>query len=373
MDWSEILHAVSSFMQRHDTADWMVQVFLVIFVAVAVNAIAGRLLERLGRETTRTRNVWDDALVNAARRPLRLIIWVIGIGFAGDIILHDTGATLFTAVNPLRTVGVIGSLVWFVVRFVRELEENLVAQRQARGEPVDLTTAKAIGRLVRASVLITGALIALQSLGFSISGVLAFGGIGGIAIGFAARDILANFLGGLMLYLDRPFAVGDWVSSPDRDIEGTVEDIGWRLTRIRRFDKRPVYVPNSLFASMAVVNPSRMSHRRIYETIGIRYDDLAAMGPIVAAVESMLRGRDDIDTTQTLMVYFTAFNQSSCDFMVYCFTRTTVWTEYLAAKQDVLLCVAEIVNAHGAEIAFPTRTLHIAAPAPTAALEEMLS
>lgn len=83
-----------------------------------------------------------------------------------------------------------------------------------------------------------------------------------------------------------------------------MEDIGWRLTRIRRFDKRPVYVPNSLFASMAVVNPSRMSHRRIFETTGIRYDDLAIMGPIMETVKTMLHKRDDIDTTQTLMVYF---------------------------------------------------------------------
>lgn len=364
MDWHQIVQMASSFMQRHDMAGWVLQVFLVVFAAVTANMLAGRLLDRLGRQTAKTRNIWDDALVNAARRPLRLLVWVIGIGFAGDIILHDTGATLFTAVNPLRTVGVIGSLVWFVVRFAQEIELGLVEHRQARGEPVDLTTVKAMGRLVRASVLITGALIALQSLGFSVSGVLAFGGIGGIAIGFAARDILANFFGGLMLYLDRPFAVGDWISSPDRDIEGTVEDIGWRLTRIRRFDKRPVYVPNSMFASMAVVNPSRMSHRRIYETIGIRYDDLAAMGPIVAEVESMLRARDDIDTTQTLMVYFSAFNQSSCDFMVYCFTRTTAWAEYLAVKQDVLLKIADIVDTHGAQIAFPTRTLHLAsAPA----------
>lgn len=362
MNWNTTAHSVVAFLYRHAMIGWMIQVFLVVFAAMVINAITIRLLKRFVEQATKTKNIWDDALLRAAQKPLPVLIWVIGIGFAGDIILRETGTTLFTAISPLRTVGVIGSLVWFVVRFVFEIEDGIVAHRRTHGVPVDLTTVKAVGRLVRASVLITGVLIGLQSLGFSVSGVLAFGGIGGIAIGFAARDILANFFGGLMLYLDRPFAVGDWISSPDRDIEGTVEDIGWRLTRIRRFDKRPVYIPNSLFATMAVVNPSRMSHRRIFETIGIRYDDLAIMGAIVESVKTMLHKREDIDATQTLMVYFTAFNQSSCDFIIYCFTHTTVWSEYLATKQDVLLCVADIIEAHHAEIAFPTRTLHIATP-----------
>ena len=104
----------------------------------------------------------------------------------------------------------------------------------------------------------------MQALGYSISGVLAFGGIGGIAVGFAAKDLLANFFGGLMIYLDRPFSVGDWIRSPDKNIEGTVEEIGWRLTRIRTFDKRPLYVPNSTFTQISVENPSRMLNRRIY-------------------------------------------------------------------------------------------------------------
>jgi len=85
--------------------------------------------------------------------------------------------------------------------------------------------------LLRASIVITAALVILQNLGFSISGVLAFGGVGGIAVGFAAKDLLANFFGGLTVYMDRPFVVGDWVRSPDKNIEGTVEHIGWRLTR----------------------------------------------------------------------------------------------------------------------------------------------
>ncbi|NIP74156.1 MAG: mechanosensitive ion channel, partial [Gammaproteobacteria bacterium] len=120
-----------------------------------------------------------------------------------------------------------------------------------------------------------------------------------------------------MVYLDRPFAVGDWIRSPDRDIEGTVEDIGWRLTRIRTFDKRPLYVPNATFSTIAVENPSRMHNRRIYETVGIRYDDADKMGPIVADVRAMLEAHPDIETGRLLMVNFNAFAPSSLDFFIY--------------------------------------------------------
>ena len=121
----------------------------------------------------------------------------------------------------------LGSL--FLTNFIRRAERNLVHPDYI-SKPLDATTVRAVGKLLRAAVIITAVLIAMQLFGYSISGLLAFGGIGGIAMGFAAKDLLANFFGGLMIYLDRPFSVGDWVRSPDKEIEGTVEDIGWRLT-----------------------------------------------------------------------------------------------------------------------------------------------
>ncbi|MDX1696337.1 MAG: mechanosensitive ion channel family protein, partial [Ketobacteraceae bacterium] len=177
--------------------------------------------------------------------------------------------------------------------------------------------------------------------------------------GFAAKDLLANFFGGLMIYMDRPFSVGDWVRSPDRQIEGTVEHIGWRLTCIRTFDKRPLYVPNSMFTSIALENPSRMSHRRIYETMGIRYADVKAVRGILDDVKAMLMAHDEIDSTQTLIVNFNQYGAHSLDFFIYTFTKTTNWIRFHEVKEDVLLKIADIVAAHGAEFAFPTRTLHL--------------
>ncbi|WJW76754.1 mechanosensitive ion channel family protein [Thiohalobacter sp. IOR34] len=342
---------------------WIVQVFIVVFGALLLNVVQKSLLRRIHRRLREvTENPWDDALVKALQRPLGLLIWILGLAFAADIVRQETEAPIFSAVGPLRDIGVIATFAWFLVRLIRNVQDNLIRIHEAQQAHYDRTTIDAISKVLRASVIITAALVALQTLGFSISGVLAFGGIGGIAVGFAAKDLLANFFGGLMVYLDRPFEVGDWIRSPDRDIEGTVEEIGWRLTRIRTFDKRPIYVPNSVFTSIAVENPQRMTHRRIYETIGIRYADIDVMDAITRDVRQMLLDHPAIDSSQTLMVNFNAFGPSSVDFFVYTFTKTTVWTEYHEIKHDVLLKIAAIIDRHGAEIAFPTRTLHLPDP-----------
>ena len=341
------------------TLTLVVQVFLVVSVVVVGNFLLRRLLDRLAARTAQTANPWDEALVNAARRPLPLLAWIVGLAFAARIVQSEADAPVFEAVDPLRTIGVIGCLTWLLVRLIANMQAAIVQRQLERGEAVDRTTVDAIGKLLRVSVLITATLVGLQSLGFSISGVLAFGGIGGIAVGFAAKDLLANFFGGLMVYLDRPFAVGDWIRSPDKAIEGTVEDIGWRLTRIRTFDKRPLYVPNSIFTQIAVENPSRMSHRRIKEYIGVRYDDMRVVARIVDDIKVMLRAHPEIEQTQTMIVNLDTFGASSVDILIYTFTRTTNWIAFHEIKQDVLLKIADIVSAHSAEIAFPTRTLRL--------------
>ncbi len=335
--------------------NWIIQIFVVVLAVLILDLFQKRLFNRIAKRAEASHNMWDDALVYAIVKPLSLMIWVVGLAFAAEIARNISEEPIFDVIEPVRDVGVIFSLAWFLVRFIRDSERRLIEL-----DRVDVTTAHAFAKLLRISVMITAVLVALQTLGFSVSGVLAFGGIGGLAVGLAAKDLLANFFGGLMIHLDRPFAIGDWVRSPDKEIEGTVEEIGWRLTKIRTFDKRPLYVPNATFTTITVENPSRMSHRRIYETIGIRYDDVEKMPAIVTEVEAMLRAHSEIDDSQTLMVNFNRFAASSLDFFVYTFTHTTNWVEFHRIKQDVLLKISEIITAHGAEVAFPTSTLHFA-------------
>ncbi len=352
----EFVKNVIEFFQRES---WTMQVFIVVFAIALVDFLQKRALDRLQKGFEKTANLWDDAFVYALRAPLRVIVWIIGIAYAISIAQAEQASAIFAAVDPLRDIGVIVVITWFLVRFISQGEDSFIKQRRAAGEDVDRTTADAIAKLLRISVIITSSLVVLQTLGYSISGVLAFGGVGGIAIGFAAKDLLANFFGGLMVYLDRPFSVGDWVRSPDRNIEGTVEKIGWRLTSIRTFDQRPLYIPNSLFTQIVVENPSRMTNRRIYETIGIRYDDVHHMADIVTAVKAMLKAHAEIDGSKTMIVNFNEFAPSSLDFFVYTFTKTTDWVRFHEIKQDVMLKVIEIIEQNGAECAFPTQIIHL--------------
>lgn len=338
---------------------WALQGLLILlftgFVGLLVNGVLARIVRALGEGHPR----WSELVIDGIRRPLSVLVWVVGITLSLEIAAKALDDITLDAAEHFRSVAYILLLAWALIRLVTRIEARLV-QGDKNKPGMDRTTADAIAKLVRLTVLVMSGLALLQNLGVSVSGILAFGGVGGLAVGFAAKDLLANFFGGLMIYMDRPFKVGDWIRSPDKEIEGTVEEIGWRLTRIRTFDKRPLYVPNSTFANIAVENPSRMTNRRIYENIGIRYDDAAQASAVVAGIKSMLQQHPDIDQQQTLIVNLNHFGPSSLDILVYTFTKTTVWVEYHEIKQDVLLKIMDVITAHGAEVAFPTSTLHLA-------------
>ncbi|GAB3374097.1 mechanosensitive ion channel family protein [Spongiibacter taiwanensis] len=339
---------------------WMGEVIIAVLVVLSANLLLSAFLRRLAVRFARTHNLWDDSLLEASRRPLILMLWAVGASYVLEVVGNSTDAEIFPLLSSARAMGVVLILAWFLVSLVRQVERRLLSDEYRNAdEPVDQTTVMALGKLVRSTVIIVASLMVLQNLGYSISGVLAFGGIGGIAVGFAAKDLLSNFFGGLMIYLDRPFSVGEWIRSPDKDIEGTVENIGWRLTRIRTFDSRPLYVPNATFAQIAVENPSRMLNRRIYETIGVRYQDADLMPEIIRRVKAMLEDHPDIDLGRTLIVNFNKYNASSLDFFIYTFTKTRDWVEYHAVKQDVLLQVMAIIHELGADVAYPTTTLKI--------------
>lgn len=338
---------------------WVVRVFFVVFGTLIANFVANHILTRIDKQLERTKTPWDNVLIHAAQKPVGVFIWLVGLSVAAEISGSEMDPGLSSLIKSIREIGVIVILTWFILRCVSESEKTLTNSDKVATK-VDYTTASAISKLLRASVVITSALVILQTLGYSISGVLAFGGIGGIAVGFAAKDLLANFFGGLMVYLDRPFAIGDWIRSPDQNIEGTVEHIGWRQTRIRTFDKRPLYVPNATFSTISVENPSRMTHRRINETIGVRYSDFHLLPTILADIKNMVANHEDLDTNQTYMVNFNQFGPSSLDFFIYAYTKTVDWRTYHNVKQDVLFQAMQIIEAHGAEVAFPTHTLHMA-------------
>jgi len=342
---------------------WAAEVFGAVTITLIARFVARRVLRRIGDHLQKTENVWDDALLEATQAPLSWFILVMGLLWAVAISNSYASTDLFAPNNLdlVRQLTVICLIMMFLVQFIGLAESRLSKKLQSAPASeqtrLDPTTVAALAKLLRLAIIISAVLLVLPTVGIEITALLAFGGVGGIAVGFAAQDLLANFFGGLMIYLDRPFKIGDWIRSPDREIEGTVENIGWRLTIVRTFDKRPLYIPNSVFNKLALENPSRMSNRRIYETIGLRYCDAVKVGVIVNDVKQMLKQHEEIDATQTLIVNLVSYAPSSLDFFVYTFTKTTDWIRFHEIKQDVMLKIIEIVLSHDADFAFPTTTL----------------
>lgn len=338
------------------------QLLLILAMTAAVYLVWRFIHGGLEKRFERSKNLWDDSILYAINKPVSLTIIIISVIFlmqAVQKIYLEQEIVSLDMLNNLKRVFIVFAVSWVLLRLINRAEANLIKNKNNSDIKLDETGVQAVSKLLRLIVIIISSLIMFQLLDIPISGVLTFGGIGGIAVGFAAKDLLANFFGGLMIFLDRPFKVGDWIRSPDKEIEGTVESIGWRQTRIRTFDKRPLYVPNATFNSISVENPSRMTNRRINETIGLRYDDWQKVEAIVTKVKAMLEAHPEIDQNATLMVNFDKFSASSLDFFIYTFTKTREWIKYHHIKQDILLKIMNIIEQEGAEIAFPTSTLHI--------------
>lgn len=339
---------------------WVASLVGIAIATAVVNQLAQFALRHARRAATHTSVAWDDALITSASRPLLVALWVIGAGFMARVVQGRVSQSFLDQALALQEVLLIACAAWFALRFISRVQQNVVEQRAAQPDGLDRTTVDALGKLAKLLLIIVTLLVIAQTVGIEIGGLLALGGVGGLAVGLAAKDLLANFFGGLTIYLDRPFSVGEWIRSPDKSIEGTVEYISWRHTRIRGFNKNPIYVPNAVFTTIVVENPSRMSHRRIKEAIGLRYDDFAVVAPICDDIRTMLQQHEGIDATQTLIVNFNVFGATSLDLLIYTFTKTSVWIEFHHVKQDVLIQIGNIIQRHGAEIAFPTQTLHLA-------------
>jgi MscS family membrane protein len=326
-------------------------VAILFATALVVHIILGVVLKKITSHVGKTKIKWDDHLIKAISAPLKVLIWFGWVYLSLDAFKGQV--EVLNKVVEYIDIAPIFIVTWGVIRMVSGMENYMLESKTN----VDNDSVRLFSRLMKILIIVAILLGIAQYLGFSISSLLTFGGVGGIVMGFAAKDMLSNIFGGLMIQMDKPFSTGDWIRSDK--FEGTVEKIGWRMTRIRTFAKNPVYIPNSIFASIPIETPSRMTNRRIKEVIGIRYDDIAQIPAIVTEVETLLKTHKDIDQSESLRVYFNYFNASSLDFNVYAFTKTTSKDEYQRVKQQILLSVADIIAKHKAEIAYPTQTLHI--------------
>jgi MscS family membrane protein len=339
---------------------WLTEVGALILLVVVFNFFVKVLLKKLHQRLNARHSVWTDSFVRALYKPLSYFIWFFAILRLIEVFFERAfESKIFSDINFISLVGGVVAVIWFVFRWKHFVIEQMVS-KQHRGEILmDRGRLDVIDKLITMVIIFVSVLTLMELFGLNINTLIAFGGIGGLAIAFSSQEIIASFFGGMMIYLTQPFVVGDWIVLPEKGIEGNVEGIGWYMTKIRALDKRLVYAPNSMFSKIVVINPSRMSHRPIKEIIGLRYADKAVLKKVSGEIRDMLQNHPDIDQSMTLVVRFNAFGPSSLDIQIISYTKEISSQGYYRVREDLLLKILDIVHSNGADLAFQTTTLEI--------------
>ncbi len=338
---------------------WLFHGFLTFLIAAFLYWLQRKVFKRLLVRCQQTSYVWDDAFVQALFLPVSVLIWLFAITLFGGYTLSDFHYDAWSLLmSRIRVGGASLIFIWFIWRFITQMEFRLV-RPVANRKPMDANTVFVVGRFARIGLFIVGVLLLMDDLGIPLTGLLAFGGGGAIVMGIAAQQLLANWFGGVMIFLDKPFRLGDWIRSPDRNIEGKVTFIGWRTTQVMSLDNAPLYIPNAVFNQIVIVNPGRMTHRKIDFMIGVRYDDVAIVKDLVKAIEAMLKQHSKVDHSESFSAHLMNFGASSLDINIACFTRVTSSPQWRDVQQDIFFKVIDLVREHKAEFAFPTVTTHI--------------
>ncbi len=336
--------------------------FLVLFAFLGLRRIFFRcVLGSLRAITQKTKTDLDDLVLESVEKPMGLAFVVVGFYMAGQFVpLGESGGAIF---DKLIRSMIAVTLFWTLFRIIDPCSSLMDRAISMLASSSMRDTMKGFFvKLTKFIVVCLGIATVFQEWGFNVAAILGGLGLVGMAVAFGAQSFIANLFAGLTIFLDHVFEKGNWIQTPD--VEGIVEDIGFRATKIRRFDKALVTIPNSKLDGGALINFSRRTNRRIYWTIGVEYrttqDQLRA---IIHDIRDYLTTSPDFETDPAkrtpCFVFVDAFGASSIDLMLYCFTKTTKWEEWLTCKERLAYRVKTIVEGHGAAFAFPSTSLYV--------------
>lgn len=331
---------------------WLLYVTIVMIIAIALTYGVHVVYQRLSHRWKKKEYLIAKILMQAVYWPLLIFIWIEALSINSNVFIPYMDGTIATIIEKVRKVSLLLLLVWIFTRFIRLFEEQLLEGRFRR-QAADKTTIQITGKILRVAAFTIVCLLLLPIIGINITGIFAFASGSAIIVGIAGQQIMANYFGGIVVHSDGHFKVGDWIYSPEKEIEGIVEYIGWRSTHIRTFDRRMLYVPNSIFSSIVVINASKMTNRRIKDDINIRYVDVPLLPKIIDDINTMLQAHPDLDKTRRLAAHITEFGSFSIKLTVYAFTNTLDWQEYRDIQQRLFLDIIKIITDNGAEIAVP--------------------
>lgn len=329
---------------------------LIIILALAVRKVfLNMLISALKKLTGKTKSTVDDKLVEAVDPPGKLLIIVIALYFVLRVLLINVSGDSFGG-HIIRTLFIF-TIFWMIYRaagIIAHLFEGLAKKTET---DLDDMLLPFVNKGIKVIVVIVGITVIAKEWRYDLGALLTGLGLGGLAFALAAQETLANMFGGMTIMLDKPFSVGDWILTPD--VEGTVEDIGFRSTRIRTFAHALVTVPNSTLAKSAITNWSRMGKRRITFNLRIKYQTTAEkMDKLLQRTRELLTNHPEIHP-QTIFVFFDKFGENSYELFFYFFTITTIWKKYLEVKEDVNLKIMQILDELEIEIALPSTSVYI--------------
>ena len=327
---------------------------VVLFLALR-QVFAFLVISVLKRWVEKSKTDLDDEVLNSLEDPIKFVPVVLGIFLAGEHL--PLSGRLDELVSHVVLSLVTFNIFWGLVRVVEPFS-FLLNKLEKIFTPAMVQWIKKGVKL--AFVFLGGAAI-LETWGIKVGPLVAGLGLFGVAVALGAQDMFKNLIGGFLVIAEKRFHPGDWIKV-DGIVEGTVEDIGFRSTMIRRFDKAPVYVPNSKLADNAVTNFSAMTHRRIYWMIGVEYDTtIEQLKEIRDGIYDFVASSADFADPKEVSTFvrIDSFNDSSIDIMLYCFTRTTNWGEWLEVKEQLAYKVKDIVESAGTGFAFPSRSIYV--------------
>jgi len=331
-----------------------------VFFVLARGLFSRFVIGFLTSVAKRTQTEFDDELIAALSMPLRFIFIVIGLFVASHITDFPPPVDDFF-LRVVRSLIAV-TIFWIMYRCVRPLSfifdklTNMFGADELGESLQDFFI-----KVLKFVIACLGVAAFLEEWDFNVAAVLGSLGLLGMALAFGAQNLIANLFAGVSIFLDHIFEKGHWIKGGQ--VEGTVEEIGFRTTKIRCFDKSLVTVPNSVLTGGAVTNFSRMTHRRIYWKIGVTYNSSEdQLRQIVGQIRDYINTSGDFETDPakaTTLINVDSFNASSIDIMIYCFTTTTNWGEWMEIKERFAYRTKEIVEGAGTSFAFPSTSIYL--------------
>ncbi|SCY85992.1 mechanosensitive ion channel family protein [Desulfoluna spongiiphila] len=332
-------------------------VAMVIFMAFLLlrKTISKSILNRLKRLTSRTNTELDDKILTALEPPLNLLPVILGLFFARQYLGFEGTAAIL--LDKLIRSLMAFTIFWSFFNIILPIS-HLFKKLEAI---FDRSLLDWFFNATRAALALIGAATILEIWGIRVGPIIAGLGLFGVAVALGAQDLFKNLISGILILAERRFKIGDWIQVSGV-VEGTVEQIGFRSTRIRRFDKAPVFVPNTLLSDNTVTNFTSMTFRRISWLVGLEYrTTVSQLRAIRERIEAWITEHEGFvnPPSAPLFVRIDNFSDSSIDIKIYCFTRTTVWGEWLERKEELICAIKEIVEEEGSGFAFPSQSLYV--------------